>query len=116
MGQLLDHRVRAAMTLLMAGLAMAARAEAPPPPIPEAPPPPASGAAQLGTIRLEPEVRRQSFGATEVPVDHLRPRPRGSGLPSIPLENGMIFQPQVGPDTIQPGVEFKGMFRLDLDR
>jgi hypothetical protein len=112
----MDHRIRAALLLLTAGLALAARAEAPPPPVPEAPPPPPSAAEQLGTIRLEPDARQQNFGSTEVPVDHLRPRPRGSGLPSVPLENGVIFQPQVGPDTIQPGVEFKGMFRLDLDR
>jgi hypothetical protein len=108
--------MRAALILVMAGLAMAARAQAPPPPLPEAPPPPPSAAEWLGTIRLEPDVRQQTFGATEIPSDHLRPRPRGSGLPSIPLENGVIFQPQVGPDTIQPGVELKGMFRMDLDR
>lgn len=110
--------IPAALFLLMTGLATASRAEAPPPPPPppEAPPPPSSAAAELGTIRLEPEVRQQTFGATEVPVDHLRPPRRGNPLPSIPLENGVIFQPQVGPDTIQPGVEFRGMFRLDLNR
>ncbi len=101
---------------LSTGLAMAARAEAPAPPVPDAPPPPPSAAEQLGTIRLEPEVRQQTFGETVVPVDHLRPAPRRSPLPTIPLENGVIFVPQVGPDTIQPGVEFRGMFRMDLDR
>ena len=116
----MGHRILAGQILVMAGLAaglaMAARAEAPPPPVADAPPPPPSAAEQLGTIRLEPEVRQQTFGATEVPVDHLRPRRRGNPLPSVPLENGVIFQPEVGPDTIQPGVEFKGMFRMDLDR
>jgi hypothetical protein len=94
---------------------MPARAEAPPPPVVDAPPPPSS-AARLGTIRLEEDTRQRTFGTTEVPVDHLRPRRRGGGLPGVLVEEGLIFQPEVGADSIQPGVEVKGMLRLDLQR
>lgn len=113
----MNHGSRAALVLLLltGSSGIRARADAPPPPLLEAPPPP-SAAARLGTIRLEEETRRQTFGSTEVPVDHLRPRRRGGGLPGVLVEEGLILQPEVGPDSIRPGVEVKGMLRLDLER
>ncbi|MEB3322082.1 MAG: hypothetical protein VKI81_04595 [Synechococcaceae cyanobacterium] len=74
-----------------------------------------SGAELLGPLQLDESIRRRTYPAPPLFPQELAAPPRRGGPPRIPVEEGVIFEPQVQEDP-SSRMELKGMFRMDLQR